>query len=164
MTTRTAQPREHVTIERTYTDVTLEEVWDMWTTTDWIESWWGPDGFSVKVRTLDVRPGGTLVYAMTAVDPPQIEFMKNAGMPLTTETRGAFTVVDPPRRLSFTQVADFIPGVDPYEITTTVELHAVENGVRLVLALERMHDSHWTEMAVKGWTNELEKLAAALAA
>jgi len=27
-----------------------------------------------------------------------------------------------------------------------------------------MHDDYWTEMAVKGWTSELEKLAKALAA
>jgi uncharacterized protein YndB with AHSA1/START domain len=162
--TRPAQSRERVTIERTYDGVSLEDVWEMWTTAEGVEAWWGPDGFAVKVRTIDVRPGGTLFYAMTATDPPQIEFMKKAGMPLTTETRGTYTEVEAPRRLAFTQLADFIPGVEPYEVTTTMELHAVAGGVRLVLTIDRMHDTYWTEMAVKGWTNELERLATALAA
>jgi hypothetical protein len=31
------------------------------------------------VRTLDLRPGGALVYTMTATAPAQVEFMKQAG-------------------------------------------------------------------------------------
>jgi len=159
-----AARRERVTIERTYGDVSLEEVWDMWTTKDGIESWWGPDGFAVTVRTLDPRPGGTLEYAMTAVEPAQIQFLAKAGMPVTHSVRATYTEVTPPRRLAFTQIADFVPGVEPYEVATTVELHAAAQGVRLVLTIDRMHDAHWTEMAVKGWESELGKLAKVLAA
>ena len=34
-------------------------------------SWWGPEGFNVTVTSLDPRPGGHLVYLMTAVAPEQ---------------------------------------------------------------------------------------------
>ncbi len=149
--------RRTVTLERTF-DASIAEVWDLWTTKDGIESWWGPDGFAVKVRTLDLRPGGALVYAMTAVGSDQIEFMKNAGMPLTSETRVTYTEVDPPRRLAYTTVADFIPGVEPYDAATVVDLHPIPGGVRLVLTQEAMHDEHWTQMAVMGWESELDKL------
>ena len=37
------------------------------TTKDGIESWWGPGGFTVKVRKLDLRSGGELHYAMIAI-------------------------------------------------------------------------------------------------
>ena len=153
--------RGKVTLERTF-DASIEEVWDLWTTKEGIESWWGPDGFAVKVLRLDLRPGGELVYAMTAVGSDQIEFMKNAGMPLTSETRVTYTDVTPPTRLAYSTRADFIPGVEPYDSETVVELHSDAEGVRLVLTQEKMHDEHWTQMAVMGWESELGKLARVL--
>ena len=153
--------RRTVTLERTFS-ASVEEVWDLWTTRDGIESWWGPDGFAVTVHQLDLRPGGALLYAMTAVGSDQIAFMKNAGMPLVSETRVTYTEVDPPRRLAYTTVADFIPGVEPYDVTTVVELHSIPDGVRLVLTQEAMHDESWTQMAVMGWESELNKLAQVL--
>jgi uncharacterized protein YndB with AHSA1/START domain len=150
--------RRTVTLERTF-DASIEEVWDLWTTKDGIESWWGPDGFAVTVHQLDLRPGGALRYAMTAVGSDQIAFMKSAGMPLVSETRVTYTEVDPPRRLAYTTLADFIPGVEPYDVTTIVDLHSIPDGVRLVLTQEAMHDESWTQMAVLGWESELNKLA-----
>jgi uncharacterized protein YndB with AHSA1/START domain len=155
--------REQVTIERTFAGATVEEVWEMWMTKNGMESWWGPDGFTVKVHTLDARPGGTLAYAMTASEPAQAEFMKKAGMPITTENRGRYTIVEPPRRLAFTQLADFIPGVEPYDIATTVDFNQIAGGVQLIVNIDRMHDAMWTEMAVKGWEMQLGRLDKALA-
>jgi uncharacterized protein YndB with AHSA1/START domain len=149
--------RRRVSIERTF-KAAVERVWELWTTKDGIESWWGPDGFIVKVRRLDFRLGGELLYAMTATAPEQIEFLKKAGMPLTTESLVTYTEVEPLRRLGFRQMADFIPGVKPYEVETTVALETGPQGVRMVLILDAMHDEHWTKMAVMGWENELDKL------
>jgi uncharacterized protein YndB with AHSA1/START domain len=153
--------RRRVSIERTLGG-TAEDVWELWTTKAGIESWWGPDGFVVKVRRLDVRLGGELLYAMTATAPEQIEFLKKAGMALTTESLVTYTDVVPLKRLAFTQMADFIPGVKPYEVATAVELETVPQGVRLVLTLDAMHDEYWTKMAVMGWENELDKLGRVL--
>jgi len=155
--------RRKVTLERTF-KASIEEVWDLWTTKEGIESWWGPDGFAVTVHKLDLRPGGELVYAMTAVASDQIEFMKKAGMPLTTESRVTYTDVIPPRRLAYTAQADFIRGVAPYDVTTIVELHPSADGVRMVLTFDAMHDEHWTQMAVMGRESELGKLARVLEA
>jgi uncharacterized protein YndB with AHSA1/START domain len=153
--------RRRVSIERTFNG-TVEDVWELWTTKQGIESWWGPDGFSVKVRRLDVRLGGELLYAMTADAPDQIDFLKKAGMPLTTESLVTYTDVVPPHRLAFTQLADFIPGVKPYDVATNVELETIPQGVRLVLTLDAMHDEQWTRLAVMGWESELGKLARVL--
>jgi uncharacterized protein YndB with AHSA1/START domain len=65
------QPDRKIVIERTYA-ASIEEVWELWTTKSGIESWWGPDGFSVKVHELDLRTGGEMRYAMTAIDPAQV--------------------------------------------------------------------------------------------
>ena len=160
---KTQDARRKVTLERTF-NAPIEEVWDLWTTKEGIESWWGPDGFAVKVHTLDLRPGGEPVYAMTATGPDQIDFLKQAGMPATTVSRLTYAEVDPPRRLAYSQTADFIPGVEPYEVPTTVELESRPEGVRMVLTFQGMHDEHWTNLAVMGWENELGKLAKLLEA
>jgi uncharacterized protein YndB with AHSA1/START domain len=161
--TSPAAPQRRITIERTY-QATVEDVWDLWTTVDGIESWWGPEGFAVKVRKLDLRPGGVLEYAMIATAPAQIEFMRNAGMPLTTEARVTYTEVDPRRRLAYEHLVDFVPGVKPYALAHVVELHPGPLGVRMVLTFDAMHDEEWTQRAVMGWESELGKLAKRLAA
>ena len=154
--------RPKLTLERTY-EAAPEEVWELWTTRDGIEAWMGPDGFKVEVTELDLRPGGVLVYAMTAVGPEQVEFMNKAGMPLASELHVRYIEVDPPRRLVFRDVADFVPGVAPYDVETVVELQQVNGGTRIVLTFDPMHDAHWTEMARLGREMELRKLGELLA-
>jgi uncharacterized protein YndB with AHSA1/START domain len=155
--------RPKLTLERTYT-AHIDEVWELWTTKDGIESWWGPEGFSVAVRDLDLRPGGRLAYSMSAVGPDQIDYMIKAGMPTTTQHGLRYTEVDPPRRLVYKVMVDFVPGETPYEVETVVELSAVAGGVRLLLTFEAMHDDRWTQLAVMGREGELRRLADALAA
>jgi uncharacterized protein YndB with AHSA1/START domain len=156
-----ARAQHRITLERTY-KAAIEDVWDMWTTKEGIESWWGPDGFSVTVRKIDLRPGGELHYAMTATAPPQIAFMNKAGMPLTTEAKVTYTEVSPPRRLAYTHLADFIPRVEPYAVAHLIELTQTADGVRMVLTFDAMHDDEWTKRAVAGWEMELNKLSKAL--
>ena len=158
MASQTQPARRKVSIERTF-NAAIEEVWELWTTKDGIESWWGPDGFEVKVRKLDVRPGGELRYDMSAIAPDQIEFLKKAGMSLTTPSFVTYTEVVPRKRIAFTQLADFIPNVTPYKVAMAVDFDTSPQGVRMVLTLDAMHDEYWTKMAVMGWENELDKLA-----
>jgi uncharacterized protein YndB with AHSA1/START domain len=151
-------PNRRITIERMY-KAAVQDVWDLWTTREGLESWWGPDGFTAKVLKLDLRSGGELHYAMTASAPSQIEFMKKAGMPLTIQARITYTEVVAPRRLAYTHLADFIPGVEPYDIATVVEFHTEGESVRMVLTFDAMHNEEWTQRAVMGWESQLSKLS-----
>src|SRR5256886_12466220 len=110
----------NIRLERTY-PTSAQEVWRLWTTSDGIESWWAPDGFTVEVRKLELRPGGELVYAMTATGPEQVEFMKGAGMPLTTEARKTFTAMTQPTRISYPPLIDCVPLVDPHQELTVAD-------------------------------------------
>ncbi|MGW5143052.1 SRPBCC family protein [Nocardia beijingensis] len=150
---------EQIRIERDY-PATAQAIWELWTTPAGIEKWWAPDGFTVRVDQLDLRPGGELVYTMTATAPEQIEFMRSAGMPLSTVSRKTFTEIDGPDRLAYTSLADFIPGVEPYEFLTTVELEPTDAGVRVVMTVDAMHDDVWTQRLTQGRENELANLAA----
>jgi len=150
-------------LERTL-DASIDDVWELWTTSEGIESWWGPEGFRVVVRDLDLRPGGELLYTMSATGADQIAYMKKAGMPPENHHRIIFSEVDRPRRLAYDEVVDFIPGVDTYLVATAVELHEVAGGVRLVLTFDAMHDEHWTRLATMGRESELDRLVKLLAA
>jgi uncharacterized protein YndB with AHSA1/START domain len=151
-----------IVIERVY-EASIEDVWELWTTSEGIESWWGPDGFSVKVHQLDLRAGGEMRYAMTAVDPPQVQFMKQAGMPLTTEAKLTYTEIVPGKSISYTHKADFIPGVEPYDVGNKVEFFKEGRNVRMVLTLDPMHSDEWTERSVMGMESQLGKFDRVLA-
>lgn len=155
--------RRTVRIERTY-DASPAEVWEMWTTVDGIESWWGPEGFGVEVHELDLRPGGKMVYSMMAIADEMRAFMEAQGMPVTTKNEISFTEVVPYRRLVYTNVVNFVPGVEDYDVGTRLELEPDRSGTRLLLTLDAMHSDEWTERAVAGWNQELDKLTRALEA
>ena len=155
--------QRQITIERTY-EASSDDIWQLWTTAEGIESWWAPDGFTVAVRKLELEPAGELLYAMTATAPEQIAFMQSAGMPLMNEARKTFTAVDRPHRLGYMSVVDFVPGIEPYEFATVVELEPRSGGVRVVMTIDPMHDEEWTQRLVAGRENELDNLAAVIAA
>src|SRR5579863_10329062 len=149
--------RRKVTLTRTY-EASLEDIWNLWTTKAGFESWWGPEGFTVKVHKIDLRPGGELLYAMTATARPQVEFMKRAGMPLTTEARLTYTEVNPMERLAYVHVVDFIPQVEAYDVATVVEFSAERNRVRMAVHLDAMHSDEWTQRTIAGWESQLSKV------
>ncbi len=154
--------RPKLTLERTY-DASPEEVWNVLTTKDGIEAIMGPDGFKAEVRTLDLRPGGELVWTMTTVGREQVEYMTKAGLSLVTEQHARFVEVDPPLRLVTRDIADFVPGVEPYEVETIYNLEAVDQGTHLVVTFDAMHDALWTENAKLGREQELRKIGEFLA-
>jgi uncharacterized protein YndB with AHSA1/START domain len=140
-----------------------ERIWELWTTAAGIERWWSPDGFVTEVRELDLRPGGNLVHAMTASAPEMVEFMRSSGLPLTNVGRKTFTEVDAPRRLGYVSHVDFVPGVEPYEQLTVVDIEPTEDGSKVTMTADPMHDEEWTERMVTGRSNELDNLAAVIA-
>jgi len=155
--------RAQFSIKRNYA-ASIEEVWALWTTKSGIESWWGPEGFDVTVTSLDLRQGGELKYLMTAVAPEQVAFMKTAGMPLTSECKVTYTEVSAMSRLAYKTLADFVPGVAPYEVGTVVELEPDADGVQLTITFDAMHDDVWTERARAGYASQLRKLDALISA
>ena len=146
-----------IRLERTY-PTSAEQVWMLWTTSEGIESWWAPDGFTAKVSKLDLRPGGELIYTFTATAPEQVAFMTNAGMPLTTEAHKTFTELARPKRIAYNSVVDFVPSVKPYDQLTVVDLTPSGDRVRVVMTADPMHDDEWTQRLVMGRENELNNL------
>jgi uncharacterized protein YndB with AHSA1/START domain len=152
-----ARNRPKTVIERTYR-ARLEEVWELWTTKEGFESWWGPEGFRVEVHALQARVGGALQYDMIADSPETIAAMKQMGRPASHATRSRFTECKPRQRLVITNAIDFLPGVEPYESDIAVDLFAVGDSVRMVVTLDAMHSDEFSEMQKQGFTSQLSKL------
>jgi uncharacterized protein YndB with AHSA1/START domain len=153
----TAAVRARVVIERTY-KAQAEELWALWTTKKGFESWWGPEGFQVKVHSLEVRVGGRLHYDMIADAPEMIEAMRRTGRPPSHVTRARFVEVKPHEQLVIAHVIDFLPGVKPYDSTMKVDFFASGHSVRMVVTLEPMHDEEFTKMSALGFSSQLSKL------
>lgn len=150
---------QKIQIERTY-PAAPEKIWELWTTAAGIEAWWAPDGFEVRVDKLEPHPGGTLTYTMTATGPEQVAFMEGAGLPLSTTSTKTFTTVEPIGHLAYSTLADFIPGVEPYEFLTEVELRPTpDGGTHVVMTADAMHDEEWTGRLTAGRANEMDNLA-----
>jgi uncharacterized protein YndB with AHSA1/START domain len=149
--------RPKVVVERTY-QARIEELWDLWTTKEGFESWWGPEGFRVEVRALQARVGGLLHYDMIADAPEMVAEMRRMDRPASHETRGTFTEVNPHRRLAITHRIDFLPGVEPYDNTIAVEFFPAGTSVRMVVTLDPLHDEEFTKMSAEGFGSQLTKL------
>jgi uncharacterized protein YndB with AHSA1/START domain len=154
---------ENVRFERTY-DGPVDDLWDLWTTKDGFESWWGPEGFRVEVSKIEARQGGTLDYDMIADRADQIAYMQKEGWDVRHRTHGTFVEFEPKRRLTLRHRIDFIPGVEPYDHEMHVEFIPDGARVRMVIDVEPHRDAHWTRMAAQGFESQLTKVAAALAA
>ena len=85
--------------------------------------------------------------------------MNQQKQPLTTRLKARYTEVEAKTLAAWMNLADFIPGVDPYEVQTRLMLTAQgADSVRVDLQLDAMHNEFFTSMAVKGWELELVKL------
>ena len=118
---------KHFVIDRTL-KAAVDKVWRMWTTKEGLEKWWGPENFSSTVRHLDVRAGGRFEIVMIAMLPQIIAHLKAAGLGESSVAKGDYTIVEPNRRLAYTNAVDFVPGMPPYTTTTLVEMSAMPGG------------------------------------
>ena len=155
-------PRPNATrLERTY-DAPAELIWKLWTTASGLQEWWAPDGFTTRVNELELRPGGQLLYTMTATAPEQVAFVRNLGLPLSNDLRRTFTEVAPPTRLAYLSLIDFVPDREPYEHLTVIDVDADGDRTRLVMTLDPLHDETWTQEYAAHRDNELDSFEAAI--
>lgn len=156
----TDQIESTLVIERTY-DAEIEDLWQLWTTKEGFESWWGPEQFRADIHTIDARSGGTLHYEMVADTPEAVAAMEQMGAPTSQPCRGSFSEFKPKERLVLTQTIDFLPGVTPYDSTIAVDFYPLTGRrVRMVVTLSQMHDAATTAMQKEGFTSQLSKLDA----
>jgi uncharacterized protein YndB with AHSA1/START domain len=161
MTTELTPSPNAARLERTY-DAPAELIWELWTTPAGLGEWFAPDGFESRVSELELRPGGQLRFTMTATAPEQVAFMRDTGVQLSVELRKTFTEVAPSARLAYQSLIDFIPGQEPYEHLTVVDIEPSGDRTKVVMTIDPLHDETWTQGYRAHRGNELDNLEAAL--
>ena len=67
----------------------------------------------MTVQSIDLRAGGMLHYTMSAQTPEMVAFMQASGMPVDTKAQITYAEVTPLKRLAYSHLVDFVPGVAP---------------------------------------------------
>jgi uncharacterized protein YndB with AHSA1/START domain len=161
MTTEPTSSPDAARFERTY-DAPPELIWELWTTAAGLGEWFAPDGFESRVTDIELWPGGQLRYTMTATSPEQVAFMRDTGNPLSVSVTKTFTEVEPPARLAYRSLIDFVPGHEPYEHLTTIDIEPAGDRTTVVMTLDPLHDETWTQQHRAHRVNELDNLEAAI--
>jgi hypothetical protein len=117
----------------------------------------GPRGVCDHVHNIDLRPGGGFEYETTATAPDQIGGYEEGELPLTSRAHGTSVEVTTRRRFAYRTLADFIPGVAPYEVGAVIDFHIVPKGVRLTVTEDVMHNEEWTNMSEMGMSSSLDR-------
>jgi uncharacterized protein YndB with AHSA1/START domain len=81
-------------------------VWKAWTDPEQVARWWGPDGFTVEIHTMDVRPGGTWHLTMHGPDGAQYP------------NKSVFKEVVKPERIVFAHAGGRVGGKGAHFVST----------------------------------------------
>ncbi|MGV3622404.1 MAG: SRPBCC family protein [Archangium sp.] len=131
-------------------DARRELVFSAWTDPRHLPQWFGPAGFTVETKELDVRVGGTWRFEMVAPDGTRYS------------SRMAFRRIEAPSLLEFDHGKDTDDDVDMFRTTITFDQQT--NG-KTVVTLRQIHPTKARRDAVAGFgaveygLQTLEKLA-----
>ena len=163
----TATSNREFVITRVF-DAPRELVWKAWTERDRLMQWFGPKGFTMRVATLDLRPGGVFHYCLRSpagqdiwgkfvyrdiVAPERIVLVNAFSDPQGGLTHHPMSPTWPLEMLSTTTLAE-----QGGKTTITVRwapLNATE--------VERKTFDAGHESMRMGWTGTMDQLAAYLA-
>ena len=145
-----------------------ERVWKAFTESDRLAHWWGPQGYTMLVRTLDFRPGGAFHYSMRSPE-GQIMWGKFVYHDIQAPERLVFVTSFSDEEGHITR-APFSP-TWPLEIVNTVTLSESEGNTTITLrggpinATQEERATFWNaqESLQRGFAGTLDQLAAYLA-
>jgi uncharacterized protein YndB with AHSA1/START domain len=163
-----SQPGERELVITRVFDAPRELVWKAFTEPDRLAHWWGPQGFTMLVRTLDLRPGGVFHYAMRSPD-GQVMWGKFVFRDIQAPERMVFVNSFSDEEGNITR-APFSP-TWPLEVLNTVTLTETDGKTTVTLrggpinTTEEEGETFWNrqESVRQGFAGTFDQLAAYLA-
>lgn len=135
-------------------------VWKMWTDPKEVVAWWGPADYTAPSAHIDLREGGSYLFAMRAP-------AEQGGA--ISYTGGTYERIIPHRLLEFTQnltneVGDPLPDAELPDgfaqgVRTTVELRDVHGLTELTITEKGWERSLMSVFAYAGMHESLDKLS-----
>lgn len=160
----TEVPTKEIVIERVF-DAPRERVFEVFTTPEHLQKWWGPKMVSVPVAEFEARPGGRIFLGQRGPDGATL-YIAGVVREIERPTRIAFAIhfaderkerVPPPSGVG-------LPGSWQGEILATVTLVAEGQRTRVTVRQSLLSlSAEWGEMARAGWGQSLDKLGYAVA-
>jgi uncharacterized protein YndB with AHSA1/START domain len=150
--------QDAVVIERSF-DAPPELIWQMWTEPKHFTAWYGPDGATIAVATMDVRVGGNRWVCMEMATPGGVMQMWFTGQyrEVVTNKRLVYTESMSNERGEVLSPSDAgMP--DGHPVTTVVTVEFVDVGGHTTLIVTHAGVPADSGGAV-GWTMALNKLA-----
>ena len=86
----------------------VEKVWEVWSNTQHIKHWWGPNGFANTITKMDLQPGGEWLLVMHGPDGTDYD------------NRSVFTEVIPNKKIAYEHLSG-------HHFIATIEFEAQEN-------------------------------------
>lgn len=139
-------------MERTF-DAPVALLWQMWTDAEHFKAWYGPDGATIPLATIDAQVGGQRLVCMEMQTPDGPMQMWFAGEHLE--------VVEPVRLVYTEAMADEAGNPTSPATEVSVVLEPVDGGTRMVLTHRGIAAD---SPGATGWAMALDKLAARVAA
>ena len=159
----TEVPTEEIVIERVF-DAPRERVFEVLTTPEHLQKWWGPKLIGVPVAEFEARPGGQIFLGERGPD-GATHYVAGVVREIERPTRIAFAIhfanerkerVPPPSGAG-------LPGIWQGEIRATVTLVAEGQRTRVTVRQSLWSlSAEWGEMARAGWGQSLDKLGYAV--
>ncbi len=138
-------------------------IWQMWTDPEHFASWYGPNGATIPVATMDVRVGGRRLLCMEMTTPGGAMQMWFTGeyLEVVENRRLVYTdaMSDEDGNLLSPEQAGMPPG-HPTATEVRVELESVDTGTKMTLTHIGVPAG---SPGAAGWTMALDKLDAAMA-
>lgn len=111
-----AQPTNELNVERVI-NIPSSLVFDAWVKPEHLVHWWGPDGFTVTITEMDVRPGGEWQSVMHGPDGTDYK------------NRSVFIETNRPNRLIYSHVTG-------PRFLMTVSFEALDDQTRLTMQMK----------------------------
>lgn len=153
--------QRQLVITRTF-DAPRELVWKAWTDPDHVMRWWGPATFTSPACKIDFRVGGRYLFCMRS--PEGQDFWST----------GIYEEIVPLERIVYTDhfadpEGNVVPasyygmGDDSFgETQVTLTFEDLDGKTRMTLVNVGLPPGEMSEMAVQGWNESFDKLAASL--
>jgi uncharacterized protein YndB with AHSA1/START domain len=160
----TEVPTKDLVIERVF-DAPRERVFDVFTTPEHLQKWWGPKMVGIPVAEFDARPGGKIFFGERSLDRGMV-YIAGVVRAIERPSRVIFAIhfADAYRRRVAPPAGAGLPDNWDGEIVSDVAFSAEGRRTRVTIRTLRSGvTAEWLEMARYGWGEALDKLGHAIA-
>lgn len=130
-----------------------ELVFEAWTDPEHVAQWWGPRGFTITIREMDVRPGGVWRFVMHG--PDGVDY----------DNRIEYVEIVKPERLVYRHGSDVEGDAGQFQVMVTFAEKGgkTELTMRMLFATAAQRDETVEFGAIEGANQTLDRLAEHLA-